>query len=87
MPVDGLTPTAKVSFGFILFGGFSLSTLSHSIGERGQHFTTFLPHIPIVLDHTKESSKFFDVIGRVERKYCLHLFWLWFNSTSGEDVS
>jgi hypothetical protein len=52
-----------------------------------QHFTKFLPHIPIVLDHTKELPKFIDIIGRIECKDCLHLFWLWFNSTSGEDVS
>ncbi len=47
----------------------------------------FLPHIPIVLDHTKELLKFIDIIGRIEHEDCLHLFWLWFNSTSGEDVS
>ncbi len=87
MLADGLTPTSKVSFWFYFFGGFSFSPLSHLIGVRSQHFTMFQPHVPIVLDHTKESSKFFDVVGQIEHEDCLHHFWLWLNSTSVEDVS
>jgi hypothetical protein len=49
-------PPPWLLFGTISFGGFSLSTLSHLVSERGQHFTTLCPHIPILINNSKKLS-------------------------------
>jgi hypothetical protein len=53
----------------------------------GQHLTTLCSHVPVVLYHSKEVSQLLYIVRWVERKYCLHLFQLGFDSLSGQYVT
>jgi hypothetical protein len=45
------------------------------------------PHVSVVLYHSKVVSLLLHIVGWIERKYHLYLFWLGFDSLSGQYVT
>jgi hypothetical protein len=56
-------------------------------GERGEHFAPSFPEVMVVLHHAKKKLEFFDICGRLNCKYCLHLITLGFNAISCQYVT